>query len=196
MSPRALLEGLRSRVALLVARGVVRLVRSTTALQELQVGLLAGETHARAEHFEPYGFTAHPRPGAEAVALSVGGNRDHVLVVCVADRRYRIKTLAEGEVAIHDDQGQEVVLKRDRVAVTSPLRVDIDGGPFVQLVSSAEVRVVAPDLNVVGNITATGQIKDLGLGGKTMAEMRATYNAHTHDHAQLSGPTDPPVPQA
>ncbi|WP_431477838.1 phage baseplate assembly protein domain-containing protein [Massilia eburnea] len=58
------------------------------------------------------GFTSVPKPGAEGVVVFVGGNRDHGLVIAVEDRRFRLKGLASGEVAIYDDQGQKVHLTR------------------------------------------------------------------------------------
>ncbi|KAK0357001.1 hypothetical protein LTR94_002221 [Friedmanniomyces endolithicus] len=110
----------------MVTRAVVAGVDDSKTMQSLQVDLLDDETQDAVEHFQPYGFTAHPRPGAEAVALSVGGLRGHTLLLGVADRRYRITGLQEGEVAIHDDQGQFVLLGRDGIRVVSPQGVSIE----------------------------------------------------------------------
>lgn len=115
------------RVMMALARAVVRRVAADGGMQVLQLGLMADETKDGVEHFEPYGFTSHPRAGAEAAVLFLGGNRDHGIAVVVADRRYRIRGLESGEVAIHDDQGQSIVLKRDGIVVTAPkVTVDAD----------------------------------------------------------------------
>ncbi|MFV2291099.1 baseplate assembly protein, partial [Escherichia coli] len=45
------------------------------------------------------------------------GDRSHGVVVVVADRRYRLKGLRRGEVALYDDQGQSVVLTRSGLVV-------------------------------------------------------------------------------
>ncbi len=111
---------LKRRIETMVARGVVRLIDDTPMMQELQVSLLAGEARARAERVQNYGLTAHPHPGAEAVVVHVLGHRDHPLVIAVDDRRYRLKALAEGEVAVYDDLGQKIVLYRDRIEVEAP----------------------------------------------------------------------------
>lgn len=107
-----LLGPIKRRVLLMVGRGVVRLVNDSLAVQGVQLTLLQGEVRDGVEHFQPYGLAAHPHPGAEAVVVSVGGSRDHAVAVVVGDRRYRLKALAEGEVALYDDEGSVVHLQR------------------------------------------------------------------------------------
>lgn len=105
-------EKVKRQLAGLVARGVVLMVTATRKMQELQLALLDGETSDQVEHFEPYGFTSRPHPGAEAVALHVGGDRAHCVAVVVADRRYRLQGLENGEVALFTDEGDSLVFKR------------------------------------------------------------------------------------
>ena len=101
-----------------VSRGVVRRVQNGPKMRVVQLELLAGELR-EVEAPEPYGLTSHPYAGSEAVAGFAQANRDHGIAIVVADRRYRLTTLAEGEVALHDDQGQVVHLKRDGILVES-----------------------------------------------------------------------------
>lgn len=188
------LEAVRTRIMLLVTRAVVRLVDSSLKMQALQLDGLKGETRSDVEHFEPYGFTSHPFAGAEAIAVAVGGNRDHTIALTVADRRYRLTTLAEGEVALHDDQGQVVHIKRSEIRVQALTRVVVDGSALVQLVSSGQIQLVAPLVAVIGELQATGDITDNALaGGKSMAAHRAVYNSHTHGENDVGGQTDPPT---
>ncbi|MEO6217769.1 MAG: phage baseplate assembly protein V [Sphingomonas sp.] len=105
------------RVQMMVSRATIAKVDDDPMIQELQVELLSDETQESVEHFQPYGFAAHPKAGAEAIMLAVGGLRSHGLVINVADRRYRLTGLQEGEVAIHDDQGQKVLLGRDGITI-------------------------------------------------------------------------------
>ena len=112
-----LMAPLWRRVMLMVGRALVHAVNDGLKMQELQISLLKGETLEGVEHWLPYGFTHHPHPGAEALAVFLGGNRNHGIVVAVADRRYRLYPLAEGEMAIHDDLGQKVHLKRNGIVV-------------------------------------------------------------------------------
>lgn len=108
-----LLRPLRNALANMVARAVVQLVNDAGGIQIMQLSVLEGETREGVERFQEYGFTSAPRAGAEAVVLFVGGRRDHGLVVAVDDRRYRVKGLADGEVALYNDAGARVHLKAD-----------------------------------------------------------------------------------
>lgn len=114
------MDGLKRRIQLMITRGVVSLVDSESFLQMLQVKTVGAVPLDGVEHFEPYGFTSHPHHGAEAITLSAGGRMGHEVVICVADRKYRLKGLVAGEVAMYDDLGQSIILKRDHIRVKSP----------------------------------------------------------------------------
>ena len=167
------------RLHLMIGRAVVLLVNDATKMQSLQVSLLADEVREDVERFQNYGFTSHPHPGAEAVAACVAGSRDHVLVIAVDDRRYRLRSLAQGEVAIYTDEGDKIVLKRGGVIeVTASTRVVL-AAPLVQCTGN---------LQVDGNVVANGNVSDQA-GAKSMAGMRSAYNAHDHS----PGPTPDPA---
>lgn len=120
-------------------RATVRLVNASSKMQTLQIGLREGETKDDIEHFEPYGFTSHAKPGAEAITLFFNGDRSHGVSICVADRRYRLIGLEAGEVALHDDQGQSVVLKRDRIKIKTPFTFEVDANK-IDLHAATEFR--------------------------------------------------------
>lgn len=108
---------MRRRLALMIGRCVLLTVNDGAELQQLQVRALAGEELDRVERIQEYGLTSRPHPGAEGVLAAVGGLRSHALVVAVDDRRYRLKGLRSGEVALYDDQGQVVHLKRSGIEI-------------------------------------------------------------------------------
>lgn len=169
------LQRVMNPIKLMFGRAVVLLVQDTLKLQGLQISLLADEVRDNVERFQNYGFTSHPLPGAEAVAASVAGNRGHVVVIAVDDRRYRLRGLAAGEVAIYSDEGDKVVLKR---------------GGVIEVTAATKLRLVTPlvectgALHAVGNITSDANVADQG-GAKTMAGMRAAYNGHKHGASPL-----------
>ncbi|MCD9569414.1 MULTISPECIES: phage baseplate assembly protein V [Pseudomonas] len=132
----------------LLARGTVVLAHSANKLQSLQMRLTAGEVNDDMEHFEPYGFTSNPLAGAEGIATFLGGDRSHGVVLVVADRRYRLKALAAGEVAIYTDEGDKIHFKRGRV-------IDIDTATL-NIRASSGVTIDSPTLSMSGKIVSQG----------------------------------------
>lgn len=176
-----LLGPMRRALGNMVARGVVAAVNAGAKMQSLQMRLLADESKSDVEHFEPYGFTSHPKGGAEGVVLFPDGDRSHGFLVVVADRRYRLTGLREGEVALHDDQGQKVHLTRDGIVIDGAgLPILVHNTPEVTL-DTPQVRMTG-NLQVDGDITATGDISDHD--NESMAGMRSTYNGHDHNETQ------------
>lgn len=164
----------------IVTRAVITALDTAKKCQATGLKLIAGDPKEGVEHLEPYGFTSAAQNGAEAVVLFPGGDRSHGMAVIVADRRYRLKGLARGEVAIYDDQGQSVTLTRAGIVVDG-------GGKPIVFKNAPKARFEMP-------IESTGDIKDNCDGsGKTMAQMRVTYNGHTHkENGDGGGTTNKP----
>ena len=183
-----LMAPLARRLGNMVARGAVSAVNSASKMQSLQLRLMADEAKDNVEHFEPFGFTSKPLPGAEHVTVFMDGDRSHGITVVVADRRYRLTGLQDGEAALHDAYGNKAHFKKDgtlavvastKVQITSPLVTmsgdlqvtgAITAGTSMTAGSSiaAGTTVTAP--NVVGTTNGT-------FGGKSMV-------AHTHSGVQ------------
>lgn len=109
---------LARRVSNMLARGSVTLSYAAGKLQTLQISLLSDEAKDTVEHFEPYGFTSNPKPGAEVLAAFLEGDRSHGIVIMAADRRYRIQNLLPGEVAIYDDHGSFIKFTQSGIAIS------------------------------------------------------------------------------
>ncbi len=136
------------------------------------------ETFENREFFQQYGYTSRPKPGAELIILAQGNN---VIAVASDDRRYRI-SLEEGEVALYDDLGQVVHLKRDGIYISSPLKIDLTA-PEIALTASTKITMDTPLVEVTGEITAGGDISDsAATAAKSMSGMRGAYNGHHHTH--------------
>jgi len=172
---------LARRIRLMAARAILTLIDDATRMQGLQVKLLDGEVCDNVDRVQQYGFTSVPLPGAEGIYLALGGSRDHGVVIVADDRRYRLKALAGGEVALYDDLGQKVHLTRSGII--------IDGaGLPITITNTPKVRMETPLLEV------TGEIEDrCDSDGVTMEGMRQTYNIHTHPENDGGGPTDDPI---
>lgn len=137
---RHLVRPLATRVANMVARGVVQLVADDANLQRVQVGVLAGEDIDDAEHHQPYGFASVPLVGAEAVLVFPAGDRAHPLAVVVSDRRSRPTDGAPGDVTVYNAAGAKVRLLASgdievQPATGGQVLVRSDGGAALPLVT-------------------------------------------------------------
>ncbi|PPS59678.1 phage baseplate assembly protein V [Pseudomonas sp. BRM28] len=131
-----------------IARGELALVNPDGKMQGLQMRLNADEVKDGMEHFEPYGFTANPHPGAEAVAVFVGGDRSHGLVIQVSDRRFRLQGLKSGEVALYTDEGDFLHFKRGREISIETMTLRIKAGTAVEFDT--------PLISTTGRIVSVG----------------------------------------
>lgn len=205
---RRFLAPLAQRIAHLAARSVLELVDDGTGLQRLQLRVLLGETRGDVERLQPYGLTSHPHPGAEGLAIFLNGNRDHGIVVQVDDRRYRLRGLEQGEVALYTDEGDKVHLRRGgQIEVVAGGAVTIDapsttitGDLTVEGTATVQGAVTAEStMDVTGPVTAqatvTAQAEVFALGGTAaLSLLRTAYNSHTH--TETGGTTAPPTPAA
>lgn len=169
------LKAVENRVRMMLARAIVSLVDDAAQAQALQVELLEGESQDGVERFQQYGLSAHPHPGAEALVAFVGGLRSHGVVLAVEDRRYRLKGLQQGEVALYDDLGNVVLLGREALTVTAvaKLRVEapaveiacetatVDASDTVSMTAPGGVTIAA-NVAIVGDVAIDGELTVAG----------------------------------
>jgi phage baseplate assembly protein V len=161
-----LLAPLWTRIQLIIGRFVVQAIREDPLLRTAQLAGLADEILEGVELFQEYGFASRPKAGSEAIAAAIAGLRDHAVIIATADRRYKV-TLEDGEVAIHDDLGQSVHLKRTGVVVETPLDVDVDAEGDVTVDSEGDVTIdgaTGVDIKAAaGGITVVATVGDIDL---------------------------------
>ena len=197
------------------ARGVMTLADGAKKMRAVQVRLLADEIRDDLEHVEPYGFSSEPHPEAEAFTLFFDGDRSHGIVFTIADRRYRLKPLKTGEVAIFDDLGQKVHLTREGLEVYTPgwLHATVDKDVEITVggnaaLKAAAVTIDSATLHVTGATTIDKSLTVLGglavsggsgasvegslttTGDVTASGISLTSHTHTEqgDRAETSGP--------
>lgn len=206
-----LLAPTKARLAMLVARAVVQRVNDALKMQGLQVTVLAGEVRDEVERFQQYGFTSHPHQGAEAVLLSAGGNRDHGIVVAVDDRRYRLKGLPQGEVALYSDiTGQTIILRRGGEIEIRGAEFDfVSTGPVTLKGTTVTVEATSGNLvlkgatvDVDGTTGITADAPSIGLSGSTRVDVdgpivdlqdKGDYKGHLHSGVNPGGGQSGPV---
>lgn len=104
---------LLAKIISLVSRGKVTRVNDSEDVQKIQLSILSKELKDDVERIQDYGLTSSPPINSETVNFSIGGNRDHTLILKVGDRKYRLKGLQEGEVALYSMYGDKIHLKKD-----------------------------------------------------------------------------------
>jgi phage baseplate assembly protein V len=152
MSFARLLDPIKDRLRVMFSRAVILLTDDSGEFQELQISALADETLDGVESFGLYGVYSRPKVGAEAIIGCVGGVRSHAVVIATHDRRYRLTGLAEGDVALADDQGQVLQLGRNGISVVTTLPIRMQGASLA----------IACDTTITGKLTVT---EDVALQG-------------------------------
>ena len=167
------MKNLLKLIRSILGRGVLNASKEETKLRSIDAEYLPGEILEGLEHFEPYGFGSRAFAGSEVLSAFFNGDRSHGVVLVTADRRYRLQ-LAEGEVAIFDDQGQKVHLKRDGIFVYTPKNLNANvGGNFDATVTGTSklktqsLTIDSPETTLTGNLTVHQLIT--GTGGLTIS---------------------------
>lgn len=181
---RQALAPLLGRIRRLARWGVLRLVRATFATQELQVSAYDGEVHDRVKHAQPYGFCAHPLAGAEVVLIFPGGVSSTPIAISVGGRAFRPTDLAAGEVAVYDDKDQVIILREDRIHVSTPRQVVIDAAEDITVSGEARITIQGTgDVTVRSDARVVVESDDVHLA-EPLARVDARGDA-------LIGETDP-----
>lgn len=165
-----ILERVWRRLVLLIGRGRITFVDDAGSVQRVQVQLGSEETKDGIPRLCEYGFQSRPPAGSDAVVLFLAGERTNAVVIACGSQQYRMRSLADGEVAISDDKGQFVYLSAAGIRVQGndkPIQVDTTSSVTVNassahLVCSGNVQIDAATLHVnadttfVGTVTANG----------------------------------------
>ncbi len=162
---KRMMAPMANQVAMAIGRAVLQLVNDGEGVQLVQLTGLDGETADDVEHFQAYGLTSVPLPGAEGLYLAVGGQRGAAVAALIGDERHRPTGLQPGEVCLYDDQGQQILISRDRIKVVTTKEVLVEA-PKLLVTASAEVTVTAPKVVVISNNVNLG-----GEGGQRVARI-------------------------
>jgi phage gp45-like len=162
---------LQRKIMLMVGRAVLTTIKDSGDYQTLQVSLLGEDVIDGPERLQNYGFTSVPKAGADAILVCIGGSHDNGIVIACDDKRYRLKGLASGEVAIYTDEGDKIHLKRGNNIEITTQTLKING-----------------KLNVTGNIESSGEIK-----GSEVKAGQIALTTHKHTSASPGSPTSAPT---
>lgn len=117
------------RVMMTIGRGRVTWSNDDGPIQKLQATLMGGgdEIRDNLPRMAEYGFTSNPPVGTDTLVVFIGGDRSNGAVIGTNNQAARKKGLVVGEVAMYDDQGQCVHIKRDGIYITTTKKVRVDG---------------------------------------------------------------------
>jgi len=215
MHPREL-RALMSRLNTLISRAILGKADSSPGVQTLQVEVLADEVMDGVEHLEPYGFTSSPLPGAEGIVLNVGGQRGGAVAINFHNRKFRLKGLKGGEVALYTDENDTLVFSRGNIVTLTTKHFVVQAeedvvvetkkatvaaseeltlaSPLVRLkadgiASEAYTAGATPTMRVQGNIEQDGSLASTGDHVAAGVSLRS----HPHSNAGGSGNSGPPV---
>lgn len=154
----------------MVTRGRIVMAALNPKRTLVQLSGLADETKTQIELILPYGMSAWPADGddtgaPDVIMLQVGGSRAHLVVLGADDPRLRIQDLQKGEFGFRDKNGQQIVLRHDRIEVTTPLKLVANITGDCDLTVSGQC-----NLNITGKTILTCNDIELGAaGGKKIA---------------------------
>jgi len=144
-----MVNSLVRKIRRLAGRALIRRVRYANKIRYFQVQQEGGmplDNVEHVEHVEPFGFTSHPLPNAEAVVLAFNGNGSNSVAIMAGDQRYRL-VIDEGEAAIYNHHGDKVHLKKDRT---------------ISVEAATKVELVTPHTHMTGKLTVAETIEAQG----------------------------------
>lgn len=178
----------------MVSRAVVNIVTDSYKRQNLQISLLAGEVAADVERFQNYGHTSVPPVNSEAIVLSVGGKRQHLVAIAVEDKETRLHDLAIGDSALYHMDGHYVLLTKN-------------GDNLKALIVCDEIEVIAQtalfdvlqtqfkgNVDILGDVTIKKNLTTSGVSSASDHQSnKISGKSHVHRCPQCNVATTPPI---
>ncbi len=185
---------------------------------KIQATILDGETLNNIDRVEMYGFSYRPKPGCRPYLSFPAGDRSHGFALIIGDKRYQMD-LQEGEVALHDDEGNHVHLKRGGIIEAKASTKVIADTPLFETTHDAKIggnlivagtthlqQVVNCDMNMIvaGNTVSAMVLaggfsslmggaavmpQGMGIIGTFTVNGKNVSDTHTHNTAGLGAPT-------
>jgi len=146
------------RLQAIVARARMLLFDDSGPVQVVQVRLIGDEVKDKVPRVAEYGFVSMPPDGADAIVLFLAGERSSGVIIATNHQTFRMRNLATGEVAIHDDKGRFVLLG------AAGIHVQGNADPILAETTSTITAQAGGDVNVTStggavNATAATAIK-------------------------------------
>ncbi|MDR2195574.1 MAG: phage baseplate assembly protein [Gallionellaceae bacterium] len=161
-----------ARLALIFSQGVGTLIDA----KKVQCKVLDEETLDNIARVEPYGFSYRPKPGCQTYLLFPRGDRSYGVAIVIGDKRYQMD-LVEGEVAIHDDEGNYVHIQR---------------GGTIEVKAATKVLATTPLFEATGDAIINGNLlvkNGVDIKGHFTVNDVDVSEHHTHTSTAPGNPT-------
>lgn len=146
--------------------------------KKLQAVLLDGEPLDNLHRVEPYGYSYRAKEGCQTYVVFPDGDRTTGLVLICGDKRYQMQ-LEAGEVALHDDEGNFVLIKRGGVIKVKAATKVLADVPLFETTS---------DCLIGGDLTVKGKtISRLGYYGWGMGVAQAAGGLYIFGEFKVNG---------
>ena len=133
----------KNRILLTIGRGILLATKDSGNIQNVQITLLADEVKDQVESMGHFGFTSRPPGKSDVITVSVGGNRDHVVVIASESRDFRFKNINDGDSAIYNKNGKYVHIKGNNIeALVSKLIINNDSHEYTAVLSEFMDKVI------------------------------------------------------
>ncbi|MDN7814918.1 phage baseplate assembly protein domain-containing protein [Burkholderia vietnamiensis] len=172
---KAYLDRTARRVMSALARGLVKVVNDSGGIQLMQVKFNPLQTNDNLPRCAEYGFTSNPPEDSDAVVAFAGGDRSNGVVIATGNAKYRMKQMATGEVAIHDNIGQSVYLTATGIVING-------GGNPLTITNATKIRAETLRLECTGDI-----VDNCDSTGRSMAADRVIFDSHQHQVKNVQG---------
>lgn len=130
-----------------VTVGVVKAIKDDGETQVGTIEWADGIERADAEIMQPFGMGSVPdENGAIALALAVGGDQGHVVILPIGNPSGRVGGLAPGEAVVYSRGGGSMMhLKNDG-------SIAVDAAAGITMTAGGAVKIEAPTISLVGNV--------------------------------------------
>lgn len=151
----------------LISRGTK--LASNLGQSLIKAKFLEGEVRSEIPNFQNFGFASNAPEGSKVLCLFIAGSRENGVVVATDLESAKPKNLEEGEVALFNNFGCQVLINKDNEVI-------ISGAAKVFINSDAEI--------------GGKSFKELE---SELNTLRQRFDAHTHSTSSPGSPTGPPI---
>ena len=122
------MKPLHDRMMNAFSRVILENIDDAQKRQIVQASILHGELKDGIERMQQYGFSSVPLPGCEALAICIGGNKDHTVVIAAEHREHRKNEGEPGDVFVYHYLGGYIHFKANKdIVIHSEETVRIEG---------------------------------------------------------------------